>query len=117
MNLYYFCSSCKKENSFKTKATNRFELQQERGDEINESCKYCGTLTKRRINRVHSKANILKYLVGGALGILLTLILIVIIPPIFIVFAFPSIMSIPFMAWKRENRKAVDFNKIMIKES
>lgn len=68
MKLYYYCSSCKKENSFKTKAKNRFELREERGNEISERCSKCGTIVKRRVNRVHAKANRLLILSGTILG-------------------------------------------------
>lgn len=114
MQIYYYCKSCRKENSFKSNASNRFELKEERGIQISERCKKCGTITERHINRFHAKPNKIRYLIVGLGGIILTILLLLIIPPIFIVFVFPSIMSIPFMSWKKELRSASNFNRVLI---
>ncbi|WP_299214722.1 hypothetical protein [uncultured Dokdonia sp.] len=116
MTLYYYCSSCQKENSFKTTATNRFELQKERGSFINERCKKCGTVVKRRINRVHAKPNIWILIIGGVLGILLTAILFLFVPIIILVLANSVVFSIPFIAWREQDKKASAFNKVMVSD-
>lgn len=110
MNLYYFCSSCKKENSFKTKATNRFELQQERGDEINERCKHCGNVSKRRINRVHAKSNYV-YIIGG---LIIGLILGCFLWQLGLIAGIT--IGLPILIWQWSHKKAVDFNKILVSE-
>ena len=111
MKLYYYCSSCQKENSFKTKAKNRFELQKERGNHINERCVKCGNITKRRINRVHAKANVL-WIAGG--------VLVSIIAAIFLWqlgWIAGITFSIPFMIWKATEKTASNFNKIMVSDT
>ncbi len=116
MKLYYYCSSCQKENSFTTKATNRFELQEERGNEINERCTYCGTVNKRHVNRVHAKANTFNMLIGGVLGLLVTVILALIIPKIALFFIAGTIFSLPYLAWRSEEKKASTFNRVLIED-
>lgn len=114
MKLYFYCSACLEENSFKTKAKDRFELQKERGNEITERCKNCGASVKRRINRVHAKPNKWILIIGSLIGIIFTFILILYIPLIIIFFALPVVFGIPFIAWKTEDKKASDFNKVMV---
>ncbi|MFC4635996.1 hypothetical protein ACFO3O_18955 [Dokdonia ponticola] len=114
MKLYYYCSSCQKENSFQTKATNRFELQKERGNFINERCTKCGTIVKRRINRVHAKANKWILVLGGIFGILFTAIIFLFVPLIIIVVTNSVIFSVPFIVWREQDKKASNFNKVMV---
>lgn len=108
MKLHYYCSSCHKENSFKTKATNRFELQEERGNHINERCKNCGTVTKRRVNRVHAKANFLWVLVAIGISAIATIFL-------WNLGWIASItLTFPFLVWQYFNNEASKFNKVMV---
>jgi Flp pilus assembly protein TadB len=116
MKLYYYCSSCQKENSFKTTATNRFQLQKERGNVINERCKKCGTVVKRRINRVHAKPNKWILVFGILFGIAFTLILILFVPLLGVVVINSAIFSIPFMVWRGQDKKASTFNKVMVSD-
>lgn len=108
MKLYYYCSSCKKENSFKTRATNRFELQEERGNTINERCNYCGTQVQRRVNRVHAKPNLIITFVGLALGILSTIFL------WNLGWIATLTFSIPILVYSYANNQSSNFNKIMV---
>lgn len=108
MKLYYYCSSCNKENSFTTKATNRFELQEERGNEINERCVYCGTIAKRRINRVHAKPNFLWVIVALVIGAIATVFLWQLGWIASLTFAFP------ILVWQYINNEASQFNKVMV---
>jgi len=108
MKLYFYCSSCQKENSFKTKARDRFELQKERGNEISERCKKCGTVVKRRINRVHAKPNAFIILGGLAISAIATILL------WNLGWIASLTFSIPFIAWRTEEKKASAFNKVMV---
>lgn len=116
MKLYFYCSSCQEENSFKTKATDRFELQKERGNFINERCKHCDTVVKRRINRVHAKPNKWILIIGGLVGTVLTVLFILSAPLIISIFAISIIAGIPFIAWKAQDKKASAFNKVMVSD-
>lgn len=116
MKLYFYCSSCQKENSFKTTATNRFELQKERGNVINERCKKCGTVVKRRINRVHAKPNKWLLVFGAFFGVILTALLFLVVPLFILVLANSVIFSIPFMVWRGQDKKASAFNKVMVSD-
>ncbi len=108
MRLYYYCSSCKKENSFKTKATNRFELQEERGNHINERCNSCGSQVKRRVNRVHAKPNLGIVLAGLALGVITTVFL------WNLGWIATLTFTIPILAFSYANNMASNFNKVMV---
>ncbi len=108
MKLYYYCSSCQKENSFTTKATNRFELQNERGNHINERCKKCGTIVKRRINRVYAKANKMYILGGLGIGVLCTVLLWELGWVATLTFTIPIIIA------RSTEITASKFNKVMV---
>lgn len=119
MRLYYYCNSCQEENSFTTKAKDRFELQTERGNTITERCKHCGTMVKRRINRVHAKPNKWILIIGTIVGVVLTIIAIILsiaisLAALIILMSF--ICTVPFIAWKETERKASAFNKVMVKD-
>ncbi|AFL82275.1 hypothetical protein Aeqsu_2825 [Aequorivita sublithincola DSM 14238] len=108
MRLSYYCKSCNKKNYLKTKATNRFKLQTEVGDEINNRCSHCGTLEKKHINRLFAQPSIFIGLFSLALGMLLT-------GTIFM-FGFIAILSITIPIWIYFDsfKKASNFNKVMI---
>lgn len=110
MKLYYYCSSqsCKKINHFTVKSSNRYDLKQEIGEEINERCKHCSSFTKRHINRLHADANYL-IIIGGVLLAGLIIIL-------FRDLSFGSTLSttIPIGIWAYENKKVSEFNKHLI---
>lgn len=111
MKLHYYCSSksCRKLNSIKVKSSNRFDLKEEIGEEINERCKHCGNHTKRHINRLHAKPNYAIILGGVALAIVIT---------IFIWdLGFVSTLTgtIPIAIWMGEEKKANAFNKVLIR--
>ena len=110
MRLYYYCSSksCKKINHINVKSTNRYDLKQEIGEEINERCKHCGSFTKRHINRLHADANYTIIIGGILLAALVTLI--------FWDLGYVSTLSatIPIAIWAYENKKVSEFNKHLI---
>ncbi|MCB4808194.1 hypothetical protein LG651_08010 [Tamlana sp. 62-3] len=110
MKLNYYCSSpsCNKLNSIKVKSNNRYDLKQEIGLEINEPCKYCGSYTKRHINRLHASSNYVIILGGLLLAILITIIL--------WDFGFISTLSgsIPIAIWMNQEKKASAFNKVLL---
>lgn len=108
MKLFYYCKSCKKKNYYKTKTSDRFELQKEVGNEINERCKYCGIFEKKHINRLHAEPN--KFLI-------ISVFIIAIILSIAFwnmgIIAKLTIM-LPFWVSFNEQKKASDYNKIMV---
>jgi DNA-directed RNA polymerase subunit RPC12/RpoP len=108
LKLYYYCSSCKKENSFNTKASNRFELQEERGNHINDRCNHCGTQVKRRVNRVHAKPDIKIVSIGLLLGIISTIFL------WNLGWIATLTFSIPILAFSYASQQASNFNKVMV---
>lgn len=108
MKLYYYCSACTKENNFNTAATNRFELQEERGNDIKERCTHCGTMVNRRINRVHAKANNIWIIAAIGIAVVATVALWRLGWMASITFAFP------FLVWQYLKNEASKFNKIMV---
>jgi len=122
MTLYYYCKSCKKLNSFKTSATNRFELQQERGNEISERCRRCGTTTTRRINRVHARVNPIYPLAVIFLCFLALATYVVVSLVINGVLYIPvklflgALILAPIALWTYYERRASAFNKVMVSD-
>lgn len=91
MRLSYYCRSCSRKNYIKSKARNRFELQTEVGDEINNRCSHCGTLEKKHINRLVAETSTYIGLIVLILAVLLT-------GTIFI-FGFIASLSITIPVW------------------
>ncbi len=108
MKLSYYCKSCKKKNFIKTTAKNRFELQKEVGDEINNRCTSCGILEKKHINRIFAEPS-------KSVGVL-SFILAVLLTGTIFVFGFIATLTITIPIWLYFDayKKASDFNKIMI---
>jgi len=75
MTVSYFCKSCKKNNKIKTKSINRFELQQELGNEINVRCKHCGNLENRHINRLTADTNYTIFFITLLFAVITTILL------------------------------------------
>ncbi|WNH12072.1 hypothetical protein [Thalassobellus suaedae] len=112
MTLYYYCSSqsCKKTNSIKVKSNNRYDLKCEIGIEINERCKHCGNHTKRHINRLHAEPNNFIIIAGVIAAILFSVL--------FWDLGFLTTLSgtVPIAIWMSENKKASNFNKVLIRD-
>ncbi|MCH2489102.1 MAG: hypothetical protein MK211_03020 [Flavobacteriales bacterium] len=110
MTLSYYCKSCAVKNLFKTKATNRFELQQELGaDEINRRCDYCGNIEKRHINRLTAQPN--KTLM------ILSVVLVILLTTTIFMFGFIAALTFTFPIWLffDAQKRASLFNKTMIR--
>lgn len=108
MTLSFYCSSCKKNNKIKVKATNRFDLQKELGDEVNVRCKNCGTINKKHINRLTADPNY-------------TLTIIALVGSVFITILFWNMgfiakisFALPIWIYFDALKKASLFNKTMI---
>lgn len=108
MRLSYYCRSCKKKNYINSEATNRFELQVEVGDEINNRCSHCGILEKKHINRLFAEPS--KF-VG-----FLALVLAILLSGTVFIFGFIATLTITIPIWIYFDayKKASDFNKVMI---
>ncbi|TWO31086.1 hypothetical protein E1J38_014180 [Seonamhaeicola sediminis] len=112
MKLHYYCSnpSCKKLNAIKVKSTNRYDLKQEIGLEINDRCKHCSHHTKRHINRLHASLNY--FIIIG--GVVLAAIITILIWDLGFVSTLTG--TIPIAIWMNEEKRASAFNKIMIRD-
>ncbi|WP_299109482.1 hypothetical protein [uncultured Winogradskyella sp.] len=110
MKLSYRCSSCKKDNTIKTKATDRYGLLMERGsNEFNERCKHCGHFTKKHINRLYADDNYTYVIAGLAIAAVATYFM--------WDFGFISTLTgtIPIWFWSEMKRKSSKFNGTMVK--
>ena len=108
MTVSYYCKSCEKQNKIKTKATNRYELQLELGDEINNRCNFCGTIEKRHINRLSADLDYSVFFISLIVSILLT--------TLFWNVGFVAIFTLmlPIWAYFKALKKANLFNKTRI---
>ncbi len=110
MKLSYRCSSCKKDNTIKTKAFDRHGLLMERGNsEFNERCKHCGNFTKKHINRLYADDNYTYVLIGFVVAAIATVLL--------WDFGFISMLtfSIPIWLFTEMKKKSSNFNRTMVK--
>ena len=109
MKLFYYCSSCKKENAIQIKSDNRYEFQKEIGDdEVVVNCTNCGKTDKKHVNRFHAKPRYYISLIALVCSILATLYL--------RRYGWISslIFYIPVAVWRREQKRASAFNSVMI---
>jgi hypothetical protein len=110
MAFYYNCSSksFKKINRIKLKVTNRYNLRQKIGEEINGQFKHCGSFTKRYFNRLQAGTNY-KIIFGGILFVAFVVL-------IFWDFGYSLTLSttIPIEIWAYEVKKVSQFNKYLI---
>ncbi|MBV1924610.1 MAG: hypothetical protein KUG68_11350 [Flavobacteriaceae bacterium] len=108
MKLSYYCKSCNKKNFYQTKTKDRFELQSEVGNEINLNCTNCGTINKKHINRLSAEPNRLYAIYG------------LVIAAIVIIFLWELgyisglTFTIPIYLYFDAEKKASDYNKIMV---
>jgi hypothetical protein len=110
MKLSYRCSSCKKDNTIKTKAYDRHGLLMERGSsEFNESCKHCGNFTKKHINRLYADDDYTLVIFGFIAAIIATILL--------WDFGYISTLTftIPIWFWTIMKKKSSTFNRTMVK--
>ena len=110
MKLSYRCSSCKKDNTIKTKASDRHGLLMERGNnEFNERCKHCGNFTKKHINRLYAEGDYTYVLIGFVVAAIATVLL--------WDFGFISTLTftIPIWFFTEMKKKSSIFNGSMVK--
>lgn len=110
MKLSYRCSSCKKDNTIKTKAIYRHGLLMERGNnEFNERCKHCGHFTQKHINRLYANDNYSFVIIGFVIALISTILL--------WDFGFISTLTftIPIWLWIEMKKKCSSFNGTMVK--
>lgn len=110
MKLSFRCSSCKKDNTIKTKAYDRHGLLMERGSsEFNERCKHCGNFTKKHINRLYADDDYTLVIFGFIAAIIATILL--------WDFGYISTLTftIPIWFWTIMKKKSSTFNRTMVK--
>ncbi len=110
MKLSYRCSSCKKDNTIKTKAIDRHGLLMGRGsNEFNGRCKHCGNFTKKHINRLYAEDDYTFVLIGFVVAAIATVLL--------WDFGFISTLtfSIPIWIFTEMKKKSSMFNRTMVK--
>ncbi|NER15925.1 hypothetical protein [Spongiivirga citrea] len=111
MKLSYSCDSCKKENSYKTNASDRVDLQMRLGkDEIKEHCNNCGHFNAKHLNRLIAVPNKMFMFIGGLIGLIIAL---------YILFRFGILgalaFSLPIMVIAQHKKSVSSFNKTMIR--
>lgn len=90
------------------KSDNRFDLQQELGDELKQDCDLCGKPNVTHINRMNAEPSIMGLLIALGLGLVLSSLFFII--GFIALFAF----TVPIWYYFSTQKKATDFNKIKI---
>ncbi len=110
MKLSYRCSSCKKENFIKIKASDRHDLLMEYGtNEFNERCKYYGNFTKKHINRLYAEDEYIYVIIGLVFAGIGTYFL------YNLGFVSTFTGTIPIYFWIQMKKKSSTFNGSMVK--
>jgi len=108
--LSYYCksTSCERKNYLKVKSNNRFELQQEIGNEVKRNGFFCGTYAVTHINRLHLEI--------GKWVMVMTLITCVILSALLFIVGWISTVTftIPIWFYFDQQKRANLFNKTMI---
>ena len=124
MRLTYTCSTCKKQNYLKLKASSRADLQMKFGDEMKVNCNSCGKFEKRHINRISAVVDNRQVVGGFVAGLIIVLLSGVYLFSSLntgiawwkvIAAAGSTIAGIPVFLWNRENKVVGDFNRYAIR--
>jgi len=106
--LSYYCKSCGKKNYIKSKANDRFALQQELGDELKRNCSICGTYKVTHINRLNAE-------IGSWVMVAVIITCLVLSSLLFFVGWISTLtFTIPIWFYFDQQKKANQFNKIMV---
>lgn len=108
MKLSYYCKSCQKKSFYKTITKDRFELQNEVGDELSLRCDKCGTINKKHINRLSAEPNRIYLYIALVVAILLAVL--------FWDLGFISKLtfSVPIFLFFDAEKRASNYNKTMV---
>lgn len=111
MKLTFICSSCKTENTFKPKFSDRGLLQEKLGVEVKVNCTNCGKLENKHINKISAKEDTLTLILVTVLALIVT-----VFTWLYLGFAAGLILSLPVVAWVYENKAANNFNRYKIRK-
>jgi uncharacterized membrane protein len=106
--LSYYCKSCGKKNYINSKANNRFELQQELGDELKRNCSICGTYKVTHINRLCAEISSWVIIVTVIACLVLSSLL------FFVGWISTLTFTVPIWFYFDQQKRANRFNKIMV---
>jgi len=106
------CQACKKQIFLPYKSNTRPDLQMELGgDEIKVNCNSCGKFNKKHINKITAVVDNRLIFIGTIGGIILSIML------IYYIGLIASItLSLPFIIWSYEQKKAHQFNIYRIRK-
>jgi len=106
--LSYHCKSCGKKNYIKSKANDRFELQQELGDELKRNCSICGTYKVTHINRLRAEFGHWVY------PVVVLIFLIAVALVLFLGWLAMIAFSAPIWFYFDNQRRVSLFNRVMV---
>ncbi len=110
MSIYIDCKRCNERNTIRTNATNRSDLERDKGEVIQIRCKKCSTSKEYHVNEFQAQLNRNLILIAGAVGFLLTLL--------FWRFGFVAVISftLPAIVYQVQYSSVRSFNNYKIKE-
>ncbi|WP_254073616.1 hypothetical protein [Cellulophaga sp. HaHaR_3_176] len=97
-------------NYYKSSETTRGDLQMKEGDEVRVNCTKCSRVEKKHINNIEAVIDMRLIILGIALGIFSTLILLGLYGAIGMVS-----FAIPILMWLQESNAVNGFNKYTIR--
>lgn len=106
MELFTYCSSCKKAIKIKSSAPSRPELARDKGDEFYVNCQNCGVNKKTHVNDVFARPNKIYTLIGLGVSFVVTAFLWNVLGAVGTIS-----FGIPFIVWRQQASATNAFNR------
>lgn len=112
MKLYTNCKSCQKSFKIQSSASNRPDLEDEKGERFKVTCEHCGTAQEKHVNDIRAKQNVIINVIGVLLGVIVTV-------GLWNTFGAISTVSglIPVLIYKMQDNAINQFNKYRVRRS
>lgn len=110
-NKFYFCPSCQERNKFSSLATDRVELEKDKGERIAVECAHCHARTNLNVNKIQAEPNNVITGASGVLGLICA--------GLFLNMGFIAglPLALPVVVHQAQARAASSFNRYKIKET
>lgn len=108
---YYYCPSCQERNAFSSMASDRVELEREKGERIPVECEHCHSRTKLHVNQVRAEPNKIITGASAVAGVVGAVALWQ------VGFIAAITVGLPVLVYQMQSRSASTFNSYKIKET
>lgn len=108
---FYYCPSCRERNDYASLATDRVELEKEKGERISMECVHCHARSQVHVNDISAEPNNLITGASGVLGLICA--------GLFLNMGFIAglPLALPVVVHQAQARAVSSFNRYKIKET